>query len=96
MILAIGHSARDTFEELHRLGLPMEAKAFSVGARIEHPAALIDRPSMAASPGTQPWGGGLQALLPPGSRTGVYTFACALAGTSPGAASEEGAWSPTA
>ncbi len=43
MILAIGHSARDTFQELHRLGLPMEAKAFSVGARIEHPASLIDR-----------------------------------------------------
>ena len=43
VILAIGHSARDTFQELHRLGLPMEAKAFSVGARIEHPASLIDR-----------------------------------------------------
>ena len=43
VILAMGHSARDTFAELHQLGLPMEAKAFSVGARIEHPAALIDR-----------------------------------------------------
>ena len=51
VILAIGHSARDTFAELHRLGLPMEAKAFSVGARIEHPAALIDRAQYGAFAG---------------------------------------------
>ncbi len=42
-VLAVGHSARDTFEMLHALGLPMEAKPFSVGARIEHPQSLIDR-----------------------------------------------------
>ncbi len=36
LILAVGHSARDTFELLHRKGIFMEAKAFSVGARIEH------------------------------------------------------------
>ena len=39
------------FQELHRLGLPLEVKAFSVGARIEHPAALIDRAQSAGEEG---------------------------------------------
>lgn len=42
VILSIGHSARDTFQMLWALGLPMEAKAFSVGARIEHLAEKIN------------------------------------------------------
>ena len=36
VILAIGHSARDTFEMLHAQGVPMEPKPFSMGVRIEH------------------------------------------------------------
>lgn len=43
VVLAIGHSARDTFEMLHRNKVPMEAKAFAVGLRVEHPQDLIDR-----------------------------------------------------
>ena len=43
LILAPGHSARETFLRLHEQGLEMEAKAFAVGVRIEHPQALIDR-----------------------------------------------------
>jgi len=43
LILAIGHSARDTFEMLHEKGIAMEAKPFSIGARIEHPQSMIDR-----------------------------------------------------
>ena len=43
VILAVGHSARDTFEMLHGHGIAMEAKPFSVGARIEHPQSMIDR-----------------------------------------------------
>ncbi|MBU0752120.1 MAG: NAD(P)/FAD-dependent oxidoreductase [Gammaproteobacteria bacterium] len=43
VILALGHSARDTFEMLHGRGVFMEAKPFSVGFRIEHPQTLIDR-----------------------------------------------------
>jgi uncharacterized FAD-dependent dehydrogenase len=42
VILALGHSARDTFEMLHARGVFMEAKPFSVGFRIEHPQTLID------------------------------------------------------
>ena len=43
VVLALGHSARDTFEMLHARGVFMEAKPFSVGFRIEHPQTLIDR-----------------------------------------------------
>lgn len=42
LVLAIGHSARDTFELLFERGISMEAKAFAVGVRIEHPQAMID------------------------------------------------------
>ncbi|MDE5718827.1 MAG: NAD(P)-binding protein, partial [Lachnospiraceae bacterium] len=43
VVLAIGHSARDTFQMLQRLQIPMEAKAFAVGLRMEHPREMIDR-----------------------------------------------------
>ena len=42
VILALGHSARDTFRTLHTLNLPMEAKNFAVGFRVEHPQAMIN------------------------------------------------------
>lgn len=91
VILAIGHSARDTFAELHRLGLPMEAKAFSVGARIEHPAALIDRAQYGAFAGHPALGAAdykLSCHLENGR--GVYTFCMCPGGYVTGAASEEG------
>jgi uncharacterized protein len=43
LVLAVGHSARDTFEMLHKKGIYVEAKPFSIGFRIEHPQGLIDR-----------------------------------------------------
>jgi uncharacterized FAD-dependent dehydrogenase len=43
VVLALGHSARDTFAMLYRHGVAMEAKPFSIGFRIEHPQGLIDR-----------------------------------------------------
>ncbi len=42
VVLATGHSARDIYELLHRKGVRIEAKAFAMGVRIEHPQALID------------------------------------------------------
>lgn len=42
VILALGHSARDTFQTLHQLELPMEAKNFAVGFRVEHPQQMIN------------------------------------------------------
>ncbi len=43
VVLAVGHSAHDTFEMLHTRGVYMEAKPFSLGFRIEHPQGVIDR-----------------------------------------------------
>jgi len=43
VILAVGHSARETFAMLHRCGVRMEAKPLSIGVRVEHPQSLIDR-----------------------------------------------------
>ena len=43
VVMALGHSARDTFAMLHERGVAMQAKSFSVGFRIEHPQSVIDR-----------------------------------------------------
>jgi uncharacterized protein len=43
VVLAVGHSARDTFEMVHQKGIFVEAKPFSIGFRIEHPQSLIDK-----------------------------------------------------
>ena len=43
LVLAVGHSARDTFEMVHKRGIYIEAKPFSIGFRIEHPQSLIDK-----------------------------------------------------
>lgn len=43
LVLAIGHSSRDTYEMLHEKGVSMDAKAFAIGVRIEHPQELINR-----------------------------------------------------
>ena len=43
LILAIGHSARDTFKTINEVGLDMEQKAFSIGVRMEHPQSMIDQ-----------------------------------------------------
>ena len=51
VILALGHSARDTFAMLHASGVRIEAKPFAVGFRIEHPQALIDRARLGTNAG---------------------------------------------
>ena len=43
VVLAVGHSARDTFQMIHEAGVYVEAKPFSIGFRVEHPQTLIDR-----------------------------------------------------
>jgi uncharacterized FAD-dependent dehydrogenase len=49
LVLAIGHSARDSFEELERAGVAMERKAFAIGLRIEHPQEMIARRQFGSS-----------------------------------------------
>ena len=59
VVLAIGHSARDTRYAARR-GVHMEAKPFSIGVRIEHPQALIDRARFGDCRPSPAGGGGLQ------------------------------------
>ncbi len=91
VLLAIGHSARDTFEMLLARGVPMERKAFSIGARIEQSQAAIDRAQYGRFAGHKGLGAAdykLSARLPDGR--GVYTFCMCPGGTVVAAASEEG------
>ena len=87
-ILAIGHSARDTFRMLHGMGIAMEPKAFSMGVRIEHPQPMVDMSQY----------GGVSPDLPPADYklvshqedATVYTFCMCPGGYVVAAASEEG------
>lgn len=90
VILAIGHSARDTFAWLHGLGVPMERKAFSMGVRIEHRQADIDRAQYGRPRGKDlpPAEYALSCHLPDGSS--AYTFCMCPGGYVFAAASEEG------
>ena len=96
LILAVGHSARDTFSMLYDAGLVMEAKSFSVGARIEHPQSLIDKAQYGTAAGHPALGAAdykLAVHLPDGGAAagrGVYTFCMCPGGFVVAAASEEG------
>ncbi|MBR0447037.1 MAG: FAD-dependent oxidoreductase [Clostridia bacterium] len=91
VILAIGHSARDTAEMLYRRGLPMEQKPFAVGVRVEHPREMIDVSQYGPAAGHPALGAADYKLncRPDGGR-GVYTFCMCPGGTVVAAASEEG------
>ena len=90
VILAIGHSARDTAEMLYRRGLPMEQKPFAVGVRVEHPRGMIDTSQYGPAAGHPALGAADYKLScrPEGGR-GVYTFCMCPGGTVVAAASEE-------
>jgi hypothetical protein len=91
VILAVGHSARDTFDRLHRRGVAIEAKPFSIGFRIEHPQALIDRCRYGPQAG-HPLLGAADYKLVHHCRNGrsVYSFCMCPGGTVVAAASETG------
>lgn len=91
LILALGHSARDTLEWLHTIGLPMEQKPFSVGARIEHLQSRINAAQygkFAKHPALGAADYKLAVHLSNGR--GVYTFCMCPGGTVVASASEEG------
>ena len=90
VILAIGHSARDTAEMLYRRGLPMEQKPFAAGVRVEHPREMIDKSQYGAAAGHPALGAADYKLScrPDGGR-GVYTFCMCPGGTVVAAASEQ-------
>ena len=91
VVLAIGHSARDSFEMLLAQGVYMEAKPFSIGFRIEHPQSVIDKARFGPSAG-HPILGSADYKLVHHCKSGrsVYSFCMCPGGTVVAAASEPG------
>jgi len=91
VVLAVGHSARDTFEMLDRRGVYLEAKPFSIGFRIEHPQSLIDRARLGPNAGHPQLGAADYKLVHhcQNGRT-VYSFCMCPGGTVVAATSEAG------
>jgi len=91
VVLALGHSARDTFTLLYERGVYMEAKAFSVGVRIEHPQSVIDAARWGRHAG-HPLLGAADYKLVHHAQNGraVYSFCMCPGGTVVAATSEAG------
>ncbi len=91
VVLAVGHSARDTFTWLLEQGVAMERKPFAVGLRIEHPQALIDRARWGVQAGHARLGPAEYKLVHhTASGRDVYSFCMCPGGWVVGATSEEG------
>jgi uncharacterized FAD-dependent dehydrogenase len=91
VVLAIGHSARDTFAMLHQRGVYIEPKPFSLGFRIEHPQSLIDRARFGPSAGHPILGAADYKLVHHASNgRSVYSFCMCPGGTVVAATSEPG------
>ena len=91
VVLAIGHSARDTFEMLHARGVYMEAKPFSIGFRIEHPQSVIDACRFGKSAGNPILGAADYKLVHHAANgRAVYSFCMCPGGTVVAATSERG------
>ncbi|MES2637639.1 MAG: NAD(P)/FAD-dependent oxidoreductase, partial [Pseudomonadota bacterium] len=94
IVLAVGHSARDTFEMVHRKGIYVEAKPFSIGFRIEHPQSLIDKARYGSSYSEDlisKLGAAEYKLVHHASNgRSVYSFCMCPGGTVVAATSEEG------
>ena len=95
VVLAIGHSARDTFATLHARGVFLEPKPFSIGVRIEHPQSLIDRARFGNFAGNPILGAADYKLVhhctSPGAKgRSVYSFCMCPGGTVVAATSEPG------
>ncbi|MDP2241596.1 MAG: NAD(P)/FAD-dependent oxidoreductase [Burkholderiales bacterium] len=91
VVLAVGHSARDTFQMLYDRGVYLEAKPFSIGLRIEHPQSLIDRARFGKHAGHPLLGAADYKLVHHcGNGRSVYSFCMCPGGTVVAATSEPG------
>ena len=91
IVLALGHSARDTFEMLHERGVYIEPKPFSVGFRIEHPQSLIDQCRFGDYAGNPILGAADYKLVyHAGNGRSAYSFCMCPGGTVVAATSESG------
>ncbi len=91
VVLAVGHSSRDTFQALYDRGVHIEAKPFSIGFRIEHPQSWIDQAMFGPCAGHPDLGAAAYSLSHPcaNGRT-AYSFCMCPGGTVVAAASEPG------
>jgi uncharacterized FAD-dependent dehydrogenase len=91
VVLALGHSARDTFEMLHARGVFMEPKPFSIGFRIEHPQSVIDAARFGPNAGNEILGAADYKLVHHAKNgRSVYSFCMCPGGTVVAATSEPG------
>jgi uncharacterized FAD-dependent dehydrogenase len=91
VVLAVGHSARDTFQTLYERGVYVEAKPFSIGFRVEHPQSLIDQCRFGPNAGHPILGAADYKLVHHASNgRAVYSFCMCPGGTVVAAASEPG------
>jgi len=91
VVLALGHSSRDTFAMLHARGVHVEAKPFSIGFRVEHPQGLIDRARWGRHAGDPALGAAEYKLVHHASNgRSVYSFCMCPGGTVVAATSEAG------
>mgnify|MGYP000197362701 CR=1 FL=1 len=89
VVLALGHSARDSFRMLHRQGVYVEAKPFAIGFRIEHPQSLIDRARLGRFAGHPAIGAADYKLVHHAANgRSVYSFCMCPGGTVVAATSE--------
>ena len=91
VVLAVGHSARDTFQALYEQGVYIEAKPFSIGFRIEHPQALIDQARFGPNAGNEILGAADYKLVHHcANGRAAYSFCMCPGGQVVAATSEEG------
>ncbi len=90
LVLAIGHSARDTFSMLYEKQVPMEAKAFAVGLRVEHPQVMINQSQYACAEPGELGAAPYKVTAKAQNGRGVYSFCMCPGGYVVNASSEEG------
>jgi len=90
VVLAIGHSARDTFQMLCQRKIPMEPKAFAIGVRIQHPQEMINRSQYGTADADLPGAASYKVTKQTANGRGVYSFCMCPGGYVVNASSEEG------
>lgn len=90
VVLAIGHSARDTFSMLHSHGIPMDAKSFAVGLRVEHPRKMINKNQYGIEEDKLLPAASYKLTAKTSSGRGVYSFCMCPGGYVVNASSEQG------
>jgi len=90
VVLAIGHSARNTFETLYQQKIPMEAKAFAVGMRVEHPQSMINESQYGVADAGILGAAAYKVAAKTSVGRGVYSFCMCPGGYVVNASSEEG------